>query len=67
MAEQEDLELTFHHKPIKTTDTYRATLAENNLQTRTVAVIQKKSHKGLHRIWQEGRRNDLDMTYAPSR
>lgn len=42
MAEQEDLELTFHHKPIKTTDTHRATLAENNLQTRTMAVIQKK-------------------------
>ena len=45
MAEQEDLELTFHHKPIKTTDTYRATLAENNLQTRTMAVIQKKATK----------------------
>lgn len=45
MAEQEDLELTFHHKPIKTTNTYRATLPENNLQTRTMAVTQKKPQR----------------------
>lgn len=31
MAEQEDLELTPHHKHIKNTNTYRATLAESNL------------------------------------
>ena len=65
MAEQEDLELTFHHKPIKTTDTHRATLAENNLQTRTMAVIQKKPQRITQNL--VGRRNDLDMTYAPSR